>query len=358
MKRFGLKSLPLALLMVALPSLLSAQSSVKTIEWEALRPEGEDFSVEMPKGSTSESGKEPYHKFELNMNTHLAQVPSGPVFAVVSLSGIKSNPAMYTENERLNSYVDAFKNLFPAKVRKGAVAKLTLVGEKVLQRNTGREYRITLQGPPGTAAPTDNSALTGTAWVFATRKRFYAAVFLNNKKDDEAQEQFLSSFLIPEKINQPTTAATQNLPSAEKVKAANPDTAVKAPRTDAPVVPESADIPEADAPETGGGAASDATATPKKRGPVSGGVLNGKALSLPQPEYPAPAKAAGVAGVVVVRVTIDEQGNVISAVPVSGPQPLHQASINAAMQARFAPTILVGDPVQVIGVITYSFVRQ
>jgi len=63
---------------------------------------------------------------------------------------------MYTENERLNSYVDAFKNLFPAKVRNGAVAKLTVVGEKVLQGNSGREYRITLQGPAGASAPTSN----------------------------------------------------------------------------------------------------------------------------------------------------------------------------------------------------------
>lgn len=357
MKRFGLKSLPLALLILALPSLLSAQSSVKTIEWETVRPDGEDFSVQMPKGSTSQSSKEPYHKFELNMNTHLAQVQGGPVFAVVSLSGIKSNPAMYTENERLNSYVDAFKNLFPAKVRSGAAAKLTMVGEKVLQGNSGREYRITLQGPAGASAPTANAALTGTAWVFATRKRFYAAVFLNNKKDDEAQEQFLSSFLIPEKINQPTTVATQSPPPGAKVKAADPDTAVKSANPDTAAAPESAEIPPAD-PESGGGAASEPAATPKKRGPVSGGVLNGKALSLPQPEYPATAKAAGTAGVVVVRVTIDEQGTVISAVPVSGPQPLHQASINAAMQARFAPTILVGEPVQVTGVITYSFVRQ
>jgi len=191
--------------------------------------------------------------------------------------------------------------------------------------------------------------------VFTTRKRFYAAVFLNNKKDDEAQDQFLSSFLIPEKINQPTTAATQNAAPTEKVKAANPDTTVKAAGGDAPV--ESAETPQAD-PEAGGGAAADAAATPKKRGPVSGGVLNGKAISLPQPEYPATAKAVGAAGVVVVRVTIDEAGTVISAVPVSGPQLLHQASINAAMQARFAPTLLVGEPVQVIGIITYSFVKQ
>ena len=349
MKWFDLKSLPLALLILALPSLLSAQSSVKTIEWEAVRPNGEDFSVQMPKGSTSQAGKETYHRFELNMITHIAQVPSGPTFVVVSLSGIKSNPAMYTETERLNSYVDAFKNLFPAKLRKGAVAKLTLVGEKVLQGNSGREYRLTVQGPQNPSLPSAYPALSGTARVFATRKRFYAAVFLNTEKDDETQEQFLSSFQIPERIIPPPTVATQNPPPAEKVKAANPETGT---------VPESGDAPtEAEAPETAGGAAaSDGTASPKKRGPISGGVLNGKALSLPQPDAAA-AKAAGATGVVVVRVTIDEQGNVISAVPVSGPAPLHAASVSAALQARFAPTLLVGEPVQVTGVITYSFVR-
>ncbi|MFN2498453.1 MAG: energy transducer TonB [Pyrinomonadaceae bacterium] len=350
MKWFGLKSLPLALLILALPSLLSAQSSVKTIEWESLRPDGEDFSVQMPKGSTSQSGKEPYHKFELNMITHIAQVPSGPAFAVVSLSGIKSNPAMYTETERLNSYVDAFKNLFPSKLRKGAVAKLTLVGEKVLQGNSGREYRLTVQGPQNPSLPSAYPALSGTARVFATRKRFYAAVFLNTEKDDEAQEQFLSSFQIPERIIQPATVAAPNPPPAENVKAAKPETAVAGESPDA--------APEADATETAGGApTSDGTASPKKRGPISGGVLNGKALSLPQPDANA-AKAAGVAGVVVVRVTIDEQGNVISAVPVSGPAPLHAASVSAALQARFAPTLLVGEPVQVTGIITYNFVKQ
>src|SRR6267378_3260406 len=159
MKSFGLKASPLALLILTLPSFLSAQSAVKTIEWETLRPDGEDFSVQMPKGSTAQSGKETYHKFELDTSTYISQIPNGPVFAVVALSGIKSNPAMYSEMERLNSYVDAFKNLFPPRVRgKGAVAKLTLVGEKVLQGNPGREYRLTVHalqtsGPlaPGTS---------------------------------------------------------------------------------------------------------------------------------------------------------------------------------------------------------------
>ena len=145
----------------------------------------------MPKGSTFESSKEPYHKMELNTRTYLSSSPAGPVFAVVSLSGIKSNPALYTEMQRINSYVDAFKNLFAPKVRKDAVAKLTLVGDKTLQGNAGREYRITI------------ADLAGTAQVFATRKRFYSMVYLNTKKDDAIQEQFLSSFVLPDKIDGP-----------------------------------------------------------------------------------------------------------------------------------------------------------
>jgi TonB family protein len=349
MKRSTLKPSSLALLIFTLPALLSAQSSVKTIEWETLRPDGEDFSVQMPKGSTSQAGKEPYHKFELNTSTHISQIPNGTIFAVVSLSGIKSNPAMYSEMERLNSYVDAFKNLFPPKVRgKGAVAKLTLVGEKVLQGNPGREYRLTIRGPqPGSPAGVGVSELSGTARVYATRKRFYAVVFLTTRKDDETQEQFLSSFLIPERPPQPATVAKQP-PRAQQVEAGDTED------TNAPA--------DATATETPGsanaGEANDAASRPRKRSPISGGLLNGKAISLPQPEYPAAAKAAGAAGTVVVRVTIDEQGNVISAQVVSGPPPLRQVSVNAALQARFAPTLLVGEPVQVIGIITYNFVRQ
>jgi TonB family protein len=348
MKYKALKISSVVLSLLTLPSFLSAQSSVKTIEWETLRPDGEDFSVQMPKGSKAQSGKEPYHKFELNTSSYIAQIPNGPIFAVVSLSGIKSNPAMYSEMARLNSYVDAFKNLFPPRIRgKGAVAKLTLVGEKSLQGNPGREYRLTVREPQTDISPaTRTSELLGTAYVFATRKRFYAVVFLNSKKDDETQAEFLSSFLIPERVPQSVTAATQ--PSSSQVQTANAD-APKAPASDAsgeetPATPNT-------------GEANDG-ARARKRGPISGGVLNGKAISLPQPEYPAAAKAAGAAGTVVVRITIDEQGNVISATVVSGPPPLQQASVTAALQAKFAPTLLVGEPVQVTGIITYNFVRE
>jgi len=91
-------------------------------------------------------------------------------------------------------------------------------------------------------------------------------------------------------------------------------------------------------------------------GKSSGGVLNGKALKLPRPEYPAAARAVKASGAVNVQVTIDEQGNIISASAVSGHPLLRQAAEQAAREAQFAPTLLEGVPVKVTGVIVYNFV--
>jgi TonB family protein len=92
--------------------------------------------------------------------------------------------------------------------------------------------------------------------------------------------------------------------------------------------------------------------------PISGGVLNSKALSLPQPAYPPAARAVHASGAVNVQVSIDEKGNVTSASAVSGHPLLRAAATAAARQARFAPTKLSGEPVKVNGVITYNFVAQ
>ena len=91
---------------------------------------------------------------------------------------------------------------------------------------------------------------------------------------------------------------------------------------------------------------------------VSEGALDEKAISKPQPPYPALAKAARASGLVTVRVTVDETGHVVSAEPVSGHPLLHAAAVAAAKQARFAPTLRDGEPVRVTGVLTYNFVLE
>ncbi|HEV8367602.1 MAG TPA: TonB family protein [Pyrinomonadaceae bacterium] len=94
------------------------------------------------------------------------------------------------------------------------------------------------------------------------------------------------------------------------------------------------------------------------RAPISGGVLNGKAISLPKPAYPPIARAAHASGTVVVQVLIDENGSVVSAHAVSGHPLLQAVAVGAAKQARFSPTKLSGQPVKVTGVIQYNFVAQ
>ncbi|HEX8476141.1 MAG TPA: TonB family protein [Pyrinomonadaceae bacterium] len=102
----------------------------------------------------------------------------------------------------------------------------------------------------------------------------------------------------------------------------------------------------------------EAPARPLAKGPlkpISGGVLNGKALSLPSPFYPEVAKRIRAAGVVTVEVVIDVTGKVISAKATGGPEVLHQSAEKAAMQARFSPTLLSGQPVKISGTINYNF---
>jgi protein TonB len=100
------------------------------------------------------------------------------------------------------------------------------------------------------------------------------------------------------------------------------------------------------------------TPKPTPHAPISGGVLNGKAVHLVTPSYPAIARSAHAAGSVTVQVLIDENGHVISAKAVSGHPLLQAAAVGAARESTFTPTKLSGQPVKVNGVIIYNFVGQ
>jgi len=89
--------------------------------------------------------------------------------------------------------------------------------------------------------------------------------------------------------------------------------------------------------------------------PVSGGVLNGIALTLPAPLYPESARRVRMSGIVTIEVVVDETGKVISAVATSGPGLLRDVDVQAALRARFSPTKLSGQPVKVSGLINYKF---
>jgi len=99
-------------------------------------------------------------------------------------------------------------------------------------------------------------------------------------------------------------------------------------------------------------------AQPDEVEPWEGGILNSKALQLPEPKYPAEAKSSHAFGDVQVKILVDETGKVISAEAEFGPESLRQAAVDAAKLARFKPVIVNGVPVKVSGILTYNFVAQ
>ena len=58
-----------------------------------------------------------------------------------------------------------------------------------------------------------------------------------------------------------------------------------------------------------------------------------------------------------VRVIVDETGKVISAEIEDGRIELRRSALEAARKARFAPTLIDGQPVKITGLLTYLFVQ-
>ncbi len=323
-------------------------SRAQTVDFQRFSPEGEMFSVDMPKNPKAEESEEPYHRMTLITNLYLSATDRGPVFAVASLRGIKVNPQMYTELQRFNSYDDAFRRWFPRKTMgKDAVAKFTLVGDKRLNGNPGREYSVVIGN------------MSGTAQMYLGR-RFYAIVILNSKKDEALSEKFLASLTLPEKVvSQPNAAATAvpaAAPAGKPTKGEDSEESAKPDALPGPNEVKTAEVKSADVRPDGRPEGSVPAKAGTGHAPISGGVLNGKAIYLPQPEYPPIAAQAKVSGTVTVQVLIDEAGSVVSAHAVSGHPLLQASSVAAARQARFSPTTLMGEPVKVSGIITYNFV--
>lgn len=88
---------------------------------------------------------------------------------------------------------------------------------------------------------------------------------------------------------------------------------------------------------------------------VSGGLLNSKAINLPQPKYPTSARLTNVVGKVSVQVMVDETGSVVAATAFQGPPKLRRAAEDAARKAQFDPLVISGQNIKFAGVLTYQF---
>ena len=92
-----------------------------------------------------------------------------------------------------------------------------------------------------------------------------------------------------------------------------------------------------------------------------GGVVNGKAVKLVKPLYPIslrPGEIPRAGGRVEVKVIIDEEGKIISAMPHSGITAFMKDSVNAAKKSVFQPTLVCGKPIKVVGIIQYNYIGR
>lgn len=90
--------------------------------------------------------------------------------------------------------------------------------------------------------------------------------------------------------------------------------------------------------------------------PVNIGTINSRAVSLPLPAYPSSARQVRATGRVAVMVTLDRDGNVVSATATTGHPLLRGPAEDAAMRSRFRPVSVNGVTVPARGTILYNFV--
>jgi protein TonB len=99
-----------------------------------------------------------------------------------------------------------------------------------------------------------------------------------------------------------------------------------------------------------------APAAAPRRIRVGGNVQAAKLLSRPQLTYPPHAEAAGIQGTVLLRAVILIDGGIGGFTVLSSPDPeLTEAAMASARQWRYQPTLLNGQPVEVITTIAVNF---
>ena len=82
-------------------------------------------------------------------------------------------------------------------------------------------------------------------------------------------------------------------------------------------------------------------------------MSNSRAVKLVQPIFPSGFKAPK--DKILIRITIDENGDVISAKSVSGNMQLMGYAENAAKGSKFQPAVVCGKPAKITGLIEYIF---
>jgi TonB family protein len=94
---------------------------------------------------------------------------------------------------------------------------------------------------------------------------------------------------------------------------------------------------------------------PIKRIRVGGLVMSAKLVHKVNPTYPREAKRAGAQGTVRLEAVIGKDGNVRNVRLLSGDSILAEAATEAVSKWRYQPTLIAGEPVEVVTEINVNF---
>jgi TonB family protein len=281
--------------------------------WQKIGPVGESFTVLMPTKAVEASRRIPLNDKDSVRERVYYSLAGDKRYMVVSF--FKTAPDRLPGLSSFDEFLRSIEQTFKSGERD---VKKSLVFDRVVPLN-GREvrqYHIKL------------GEYSGVAHFAGSDRAFYGLIVIGADENDSDANRFLSSFALSEANADPQSSGVildtpTNAAELERIRTALP-------------------------PEP----------WPATAAPISGGVLNGKAVRLPTPEYPEAAHNTGDSGTVAVQITIDEQGNVIWAEAAEGPASLRGAAVAAAWKARFTPTKLSGQPVKVTGRVLYNFVGR
>src|ERR1019366_2155760 len=104
-----------------------------------------------------------------------------------------------------------------------------------------------------------------------------------------------------------------------------------------------------------------ATVTPMTGTPqrirVGGNVQATKLIKMARPEYPAELQQLGIQGAVVMRAVISTTGELLNleAINADVDARLVKAALDTVRQWKYQPTLLNGQPVEVVTAITVDF---
>ena len=302
-----------SLILIAFLFLAFVDTPCQEKSWTRVAPVGESFKVAMPTRAVEVSRLIPLNDQDSIRERVYYSVAEGKRYMVVSF--MKTTPDRVAALSSFDKFVVAIQRSFIGR-ESTPVRALSFESDVSSGTASGKQFHVTL------------GEYSGVARFLETDKAFFALIVIGAEANDSDAQQFLSSFVMGE-----TNADAQ----ASGVIIDVPANSAELERIKTALPPEP---------------------WPKTTGPIMGGVLNGKATSLPVPKYPEAGRKNHDSGVVSVEIIIDEQGYVVWAEATEGPESLREAALAAAWKARFTPTRLMGQPVKVRGRIMYNFVAR